>query len=630
MGIIKKILDDALGYVDAILGRTSLRYRVSETANKSEPSTYEEKIQEALEAGDLQSAGLLQLAHEIYSPIGGVGDMFSQTARADKELAKSLYDDVPGRGEIYSADNLGSYQGLRWYGQERKYKLLRQAVRRDPIMAAILQLRTDQVSRFARKPKDKADNSQKGLIIRRKDRDAQEEDKFADLLLDFLLSLGDIENPYNEDLGTVLEMATRDLITLDKITAELIQSRGQGPRGVKYLDPATIFYYENNSTEFAHGYRFCQVLWEGRGRVSPNQWPKFRADELVAGVSNPVSDIMRRGEGISVVEMLSSVMATMIRGLNYNSRSFTEGSTPPGVLNLVGNISNQVLRQFVNRLKANAAGQNFKIPVVSMKEGQVQWVPFGQTNKDLEYNQLLQLLITIECSAAQVDPSEIGFSVQFGGTSSVFGRQNEQTRIEEGKDRGLSGMLEFLSKWLTRIIRKFPKGDRYIAEFTGHTSQDTEKEAQIQSTLLQAGITLPCESRKAMGLPPVPELQEEAEKDYDPSWVFAPVNAGSQQIWMQQNMQEAGGDMEAGGGMEAPGAPTGDEEYDAMMSQALGGQGGGQQALPPGQGQPPALPPMQGGAPTNQQGQPPVQVQKAVDGSGRVLKVYEITLSDGE
>jgi len=625
MGIIKKVLDDALGYVDAILGRTNLRDRVSETASKPAPSTYEEKIQEALEAGDLQSAGLLQLAHEIYSPLGGVGDVFSNTAREDTELVKSLYGDTPGHGEIYLPDNVGSYQGLRWYGQERKYKLLRSAARRDPIMSSILQLRTDQISRFARRPKDKADNSQKGLVVRKEDKDAQEEDRFADLLLDFLLGLGDIENPYDEDLGTVLEMATRDLITLDKITVELMQSRGKGPRGVKYLDPATIFYYEKDSPEFSQGYRFCQVLWEGRGRVSPTQWPKFRGDELVAGVSNPISDIMRRGEGISVVEMLSSVMATMIRGLNYNSRAFTEGSVPPGILNLSGNYSNQVLRQFVNRIKANAAGQNFKIPVISTKEGTAQFIPFGQTNKDLEYNQLLQLLITIECSAAQVDPSEIGFSVQYGGSASVFGRQNEQTRIEEGKDRGLSGLLEFLAKWLTRVIHKFPKGKDYIAEFTGHTSQDTEKEAQIQAALLQAGISLPYESRKAMGLPPIPELPEEAEEEYDPSWVFAPVNAGSQQIWMQANMEEEGG-------MGGAGVPTGDEEYDSMMAQALGGQGQQpeQGQLPPGQGQQLALPPGQGGAPPGQPGQPPVQVQKAVGEGGRTLKVYEITLPDGD
>lgn len=393
------------------------------------------------------------------------------------------------------------------------YDVLR-AMSRTHIIRAIIETRKEQVSDFCT-PRDNKNGV--GFVIQKKknylfqenfnNKMSKQEEKRAEQIAVFIMECGTLENSWHaDDFDTFVRKIIDDSLTLDQVTFEIPYDRGGSP--VEYLatDAATYRIADsyddddkNNKKDiFINGYppTYVQIYQE-------NVIAEFYPWELCFGVRNPSTNIYRNGYGKSELEDMVQTVTAILNADTYNSNFFKVGSAPKGILKYTGNINPNTVEDFRRQWTAQVTGvlNMHKIPLINADK--LDFIPTGESNKDMEFSKFQEFLIKISCAMYKIDPAEVGFPMQ--GTTEAAGLGGDggtKEKIKYSRSKGLKPLLRKVEKWINKYIvqRLDPAFEFKFVGIEDGDSEDAEQDRDIKALSNYMTVN---EIRQKRNLPPV-------------------------------------------------------------------------------------------------------------------------------
>jgi hypothetical protein len=367
------------------------------------------------------------------------------------------------------------------------YTTLSEMVRQAKVISAIVNTRINQVASFTRPPRNKY--SLGFEFVRKDGKTITPADKGAtDKLTNFMLCCGEGDASRKRDyFDNFIRKIARDRLTYDQINFERIFTRGGQLHEFVSVDAATIrialrkFLDDKDPRKDTTDLQIVNDRGRGFARVNVPLSEKayvqvlnnqivteYTEEEMAFLVNWPRTDVKVAGYGYSEVEMLVETITAMLFASEYNRRFFSSGSSPKGVLNVKGNMSQIQLDSFKRSWLAQLSGITgaWRTPIVAA-EGGLEFINMQQTNREMEFSKYQDFLIKIACAVYQIAPEEINFSSQSStnGQGAVFESKSE-LRLKASRDKGLVPLLMFLENSINREI-VFYLTDKYEFRFVG-------------------------------------------------------------------------------------------------------------------------------------------------------------------
>jgi len=444
------------------------------------------------------------------------------------------------------------------------YGTLKSMVYRCPVVHAIINTRVKQVAAFAQPQHDRY---QLGYRIKLRESDKEPSKAEKDWIAQsetLIQRTGVTDNPRGRaDFETFLNKLVWDSLVYDQMCFEVVPDQRGVPCEWYPVDAATIRLADSASTYIDEDEnaitRYVQI-YDGMVIAEYNQ------EELCFGVRNPRTDIRLFGYGVSELEMLITTVTSILWGLEYNQRFFSQGSAVKGILNFKGAIPENQLQAFRRHWYMMASGveNSFRTPITNAEE--LQWINMQQSNRDMEFSAYFDFLIKIAAAIFVMDPTEINF--KYGNTGQRGGLQeaSNKEKITESKERGLRPLLRFLERCINQHII-WPINENFEFDFVGLDALTRDEIATLNQKRVKTFLTVD-ELRAEDDLPPLPDGK--GEIILDPTWLqWAQLKEGG-----GMGMPGEGGDMGEG----EPGEGEGDEEMDfetllAQMDEDEGKEG---------------------------------------------------------
>jgi hypothetical protein len=384
-----------------------------------------------------------------------------------------------------------------------------------------------------------------------------------------------------------LRKITRDSLTYDQMTFEVVNGRGQFPIAFLAVDAATIrlattpkYFKDVTKTKIWGPPSQVEIEgWRGTSQPSPVNPEDVRYVQVLDGrvvttyteeemgfaIRNPRTYIRLNGYGVSELELLINTVTAHLWSEEYNRRFFSQGSAPKGIIHFEGNISQEQLTAFRRQWHAQIMGvyNAWRTPIIAAP-AKLQYTNLQVSNKQMEYAQWMDYLIKLICAVYLIDPTEIGFDMRGGATTGqtpMFETHHEQ-RQKMSKDRGLRPLLRFVQNEINKnIIYRLYDG-RYKFEFVGLDAKTEEQLQEMRLKEVQNFKTID-EVRAEFDLPPLG-----AEKAGDVIMNSAYLSYLNQ-LQMQKMQQQP--PMGGGGGGDFGQEDSGEEQPDFGQEQDFGG-----------------------------------------------------------
>jgi hypothetical protein len=196
------------------------------------------------------------------------------------------------------------------------------------------------------------------------------------------------------------------------------------------------------------------------------------------------------------------------------------------VLSVIGKYKQSHLDAFKRAWTAMVSGvvHAWKVPIMAFEEGKgLNFVPFKQSNREMEFNLWLEYLTTVACAIYQIDPAEIGFkgfSANSGGGSKMDS-DSTQTKIENSKDKGLEPLAKGFKKIMNELVERVDS--EFCVEITGINEEDMKARQAQQKQDIDTGVKVPIEVRNENDYGPLP-TEDEQGNPIDNSWAYKPLN----------------------------------------------------------------------------------------------------------
>lgn len=520
-----------------------------------------------------------------------------------------------------------SYSGTA-QGYKEKYSLLdyskcRQITYADPIVAAVLQTRLNQVAAFA---KPQSDKYKMGFKVKLRDSDKHPTDgdkKRMREIEQFMLNCGTPENfddtpeiKRRDNFETFLRKITRDTLSFDQINFEISPRRDGKPYSFQAVDASTIKLipdmkedfekfgghgdaqfkqerltvneFANENKHFKHfkpkNPRYAQVI-NGVTRHVFDEW------EMAFGVRNPRTDITAYGYGFSEIEMLVTTITSHMNAETYNRKFFSQGSSVKGIITFEGAVPPDQLEGFRRQWYQQVTGVNnaWKTPILSLgKDSKLNWQSLHSTNREMEFGKWLEYCIKTICGVFQIDPIEIGFDIskqgsgQSGGSAGL-GNGNQAERVMFSQDKGLRPLLVFIESLINDYII-YRIDPNFEFEFVG-LNVNSEKDDLDKSIQQAKSFKTVNEVRAEHDLDPLPnfdKIKNPGDVVLDSSLIQfitgqmqaaqgAEGGVGPDGQPLSPDGQDAGpmGDDPNMGGGSAPTEPEAEPDYENMSTEDL-------------------------------------------------------------
>lgn len=478
--------------------------------------------------------------------------------------------------------------GTRQPGRHHlNFYTLREMARACQPVAAVIVTRQNQVARFAKRPHYSGDV---GIQVRMRESKRQPtaaESKRIAELEEAILRCGvkpNPDGPPRPGLDPFVRALVRDSLTMDAIAIEMRDDK----RGRLFdwwgVDAATIRlaapgYKPNRASTQTYARTAWGVVGEGYGGVpQPNgaeiayvqtiadqAVAEFTHDELGYWIRNPRTDLEANGYGYAELEQLIETVTGFLNGMTYNSRYFTHGNIPEGVLGLLGNFTQEQIGDFVRHWNGmvSGVGNSHRIPVLNSKDGKgVTWTAMKGSNKDMEFHAWLDFLVTMVCAIFQCDREEIGFdSKEAGGTGGGLSQGDQNATIQHSQSKGLLPLLQRIANGFNEdIMPRLDDSETFEFAWTGMDPDQEDQKITRAGQFVTNGIKTLNEVRAEFDLKKIPE---------DQYWGDVPANMTLFQAWQMGKQAE----------LQAQGLMPQDD--------GSGQPGGGQQPPDQGGGQPP-------------------------------------------
>lgn len=435
------------------------------------------------------------------------------------------------------------------YGYKEKFSILdygrcRQITYTDPIVAAVIQTRLNQVAAFAYPQIDKYKVGFK-VILRDKEATPTTADKKRIKEIEQFISFCGVPENFEDtpelkrrdSFETFLRKITRDSLTFDQINFEVIPRVSGAPYAFQAVDAATIrivpdkkeqvekygglgemnnpFVMDDGSAKHFKEFkpkhpRYIQLM-NGIIRHSFDEW------EMAFGIRNPRTDILANGYGFSEIEMLVTAITSHMNAETYNRKFFSQGSSIKGVLAFEGSVPPDQLEAFRRQWYQQVTGVNnaWRTPIMALgKDGKLNWTSLHSTNREMEFGKWLEYCIKTICGVFQMDPIEIGFDISKqgsgqSGSGGGMGNGNQAERLIYSQDKGLRPLLIHIKSILNDYLiwRIDPN---FELDFVGLNGTDEKDEIEKTEKKVKTFKTIN-EVRAEHDLAPMPSLEKIAK-----------------------------------------------------------------------------------------------------------------------
>ncbi|WP_295455242.1 phage portal protein [uncultured Thiodictyon sp.] len=415
------------------------------------------------------------------------------------------------------------------------YESLRLMVEQVPVLSAVLMTRIRQVLRFA----GPQDDTGQGFAIRHIDKGHKltpEEHDSVRLLTKFIQHGGWEFNPRRrsalkrDNFSQFLAKLVRESLTYDAapVETEMKRDRKAGIDGFYAIDGSTIRLCTDE------GYRGDDAVFAVQV-VQDQVVTAYTHDDLILQPRNPRADVRLAGYGLGEAELLVRVVTGWLNALNYNMAGFDKNAIPRGILNLVGEYSNEDLTAFRRYWNAMVKGVNnaFVLPIMASRtpESKISFERLDSGFDEMLFSKWVTFLTSIVCAVYGMSPTEINFDSFTAGTTSALAGKDTSEKLAASRDSGLRPLLAYLENLISDfIVADF--SDHYVFRWTGLDEEDNQQHYQTRMAVYTVN-----EARASEGLTPLRGPLGEA-----------PVNPSLIGPWMQIT----------GVGQPAPGEDTGD------------------------------------------------------------------------
>ncbi len=482
---------------------------------------------------------------QTWSGLGGINARAMSAAEVNAAMTADLQKaGVNETGKLKSTFidpfNLMDFMGSRAKPTRVTWQILRRMALSCKPVASVIQTRQNQVAAFTQIPRRTGDI---GFRITTLDPlrkpTAGDKERMSELTQWFAhMGYDQFDGTYysgerrRDNFDTFVRKLVRDTLTLDAITFEKqLNARGV-PHAVWPIDPATIKYaaekwewegktgqMKPHQPDSTNGLpvRYVQELYNGQ-RVAV-----FNEKELAYAVRNPRTDIDMGGYGLSELEILMETVTQVLFTEQYNAKYFTQNALPQGVLTIAGKYTPEAIESFKRQWVAQVSGVSnaWRIPIMAIDEAQggVDFKPFKESNRNMQYNLWLEYLIQTVCSVYTIDPSEIGFAIKGAGGGPMV-EHSGATKFDFSKDKGLRPLLKFLAHVFNEHIVKEIYPDLFF-EWVGIDSMSEKDKVELTTKKLQNGMLTINEVRAMEDLEPINE-----------NWANAPASPALLQVYM--------------------------------------------------------------------------------------------------
>lgn len=268
------------------------------------------------------------------------------------------------------------------------YDTLRMMSNRNEWAAAIIKTRINQIgkAKWSITPKDPQDTSSSTKRMC---------DQVADLLhRPSLHGSRPNSRSWRQFIGEVL----RDILVLDQGVIEKERNHRKWIVAMYPVDGATI---QPNIDEKG-GYGDDAYVQLVDGQVTA----RFGIEDLIVIMDNPQTDVRFAGYGFSPMEWLIMSVSAELYSSKYNASYFEKGAVPEGMINLGEDVAPEDLDAFRLYWVNEIMGKPWSIPIVGGKG--VQWIPWRNSNKDMEFQAYQEWLLKKMCAVYQIPPQEVG------------------------------------------------------------------------------------------------------------------------------------------------------------------------------------------------------------------------------
>lgn len=521
---------------------------------------------------------------DLRSGLGGALRAFGDALRdggadvSPEEMAKALRDAglaADGSGALPEATEEkpralfhDPYSVIDWGGWRERpssltYETLRQMTTRNTVIAALIQLRCNQVAQFARPQQGKYDRGFR--VIKRDRRDRWKsmtpaEQKKANEIERMIETTGILlpdEKPADRDsFALFVKKSVRDILTYDQWCWEKQRDRrGLVSRFIclpaETIRPA-VADVEHLAPEEQHSRVAYVQVYED------SVIAEFSPEDLAWCVMNPRSDLRVNGFGYSPVEQLMHLVTAWLFGFEYNQRFFSQGSAIKGILNIKGAIPDKQLRAFRRMWYSQVTGVTnaWRTPILNSED--IQWQSLHSTNREMEFSAWMDWLTKLTCAVYGADPVEINFQFGNTGQSHSLNEGKQESKLTESKDKGLRPLMDHIADSMNRHL-VWDLDPEFEFAFVGLDADDEEKEREARIKEV-TNYRMVDEVRADDDMPPLPDGLGQVINNA--TWLqFAQAKQQEKQMAEQQAAAAAQGQPPPGAEGEE-GAPPGGEEDD--------------------------------------------------------------------
>jgi len=384
--------------------------------------------------------------------------------------------------------------------RERLYSIsfpvLREISRKTGIIRSIQNTRTMQIKPFAQTAYNDDDI---GFRVKLKDRNrapSPQEEKQMDEVEQFFLHTGkkdfDGAEEREDRLVEVMTKLTLEMMTIDQVAISLRYNNRGDLLDFWILDGATI---KRISMEGYKGDKSIKFVQEINGKVLET----FTSKDLIFYCNNPVVELNNAGFGYSYIEMCIDLITGWLFAMGYNKEFFNTSAMPKGFLSFEGsNLDQTALEELQREWIAMFRGVRglWRTPFLQYN---AKWNNMSPNNRDMEWNQYVQVLSSWICAIHGIDSAEMG--LRLAQAQNVL-NENNSAKIAYSKDRGLKELISFMETVFNKIIDRVPEWDGYEIQLTGFEAKEQSDILEIDKGQTEAYMTLN-EKRKEKDLPPV-------------------------------------------------------------------------------------------------------------------------------
>lgn len=479
------------------------------------------------------------------------GDIFKKA----EQLGLSQPQYSAPRSMFFEPMSLVSGTNYKEKQSQISYEILYAMAQKTEVIAAIINTRLAQIGSFSQPARWK-NKTGLGFQVRYKDtkkKPSQSESEYLHKIEEFVFHTGSTDIYRSGDrrpnFGEFIRKFTRDSLTYDQATFEIIPDRKGRPSEFWAIDASTIRYAQpilqnDEVTDGRDLVKYVQIY----NNVVRHHYT-FR--EMAFCIRNTDTNIRKNGYGTAEAETLINMITSILWAEEYNKRFFSQGQMINGILNFKdSNLPQEQLEAFRRQWLAvsQSVTNAHKMPVFASKGG-IDFVNLHTSNRDMEYSNWMEFLVKISTAVYLIDPAEVNFDYRGASESAPLFETSPEAKLKHSRDKGLRNLLNFIEEKVNFHIIQELDPTLYF-EFIGIDMKDEQEIVNIRSSEIAAYKTLN-EIREDAGLEPK-SVEEGGNMILNPTLIQYQMTQQQQKAQEQASQQQGGDDQQQPDDASAP------------------------------------------------------------------------------